>query len=178
MSNWCTFSPSVEGLRDHECSWFFIQTWFHFNRGDKKPWPALMKKARPSHFMFMWLTFDKSWSVHGNGTNHWTGGTFFSAKLQDTSANSEQVYNKLRSIICRILWKYKNLLILSNWCTFSPSVEGLRDHECSWFFIQTWFTNIVIFRPDLVEIIFTLSLILHTNYWTNIKYRVISSQLK
>ena len=98
-----------------------------------------MKEARPSPFMFKWLNFDQSWSVHGIGTNHWTGGTFFYAKLPDKSANSEQVCKKLRSIICRILWKYKNLLILSNWCTFSPSVEGLRDHECSWFFIQTWF---------------------------------------
>ena len=137
-----------------------------------------MKEARPSPFMFKWLNFDQSWSVHGIGTNHWTGGTFFYAKLPDKSANSEQVCKKLRSIICRILWKYKNLLILSNWCTFSPSVEGLRDHECSWFFIQTWFTNIVIIRPDLVEIIFMYSVIDITNYWTNIKYIIILSQLK
>ena len=41
-------------------------------------------------------------------------------------------------------------------------MEGLRDPEWPWFLSQTWLTRIVIIRPDLFEITFTLSLILQT----------------
>ena len=127
---------------------------FHFNRGGIKPCPALMNEARPSPFMFTCLTFDKTWSLHGIGTNHWKGGTFLYAKLQDKSTNSEQFYIKLRSIICRILWQYKDLdfcqidaLLAQVWKAWEI-MSGLV------FYQDLVHYYIVYIRPHLVEIIF------------------------